>query len=303
LDDKIIERLSKCPLCKSGRFLNTQEVIDHAVSKEIFIVCRCSNCGIQFTNPRPKAGQIGRYYDFPEYYSHDDSSKSITQFLYQSIRNLAIRRKISLINSLVKKKGKLLDYGCGTGEFLNQAKINGWSVTGFEPNEKARYLASKKVSNRILADLNELDSNHSFDVITLFHVLEHVHKLRKTVNTLLKSLKSTGYIIIAVPNPDSFDARKYGNTWAGWDIPRHLYHFDSKAMRSFQEIFELDLVELKKMPFDSYYVSLLSESYKNPKAPKLLNYWKATWSGFQSNQSAKGQAGNYSSNIYIFKKK
>ncbi len=303
LDDKTTERLSKCPLCKSGLFLNALEVKDHAVSKETFIVCKCTNCKIQFTNPRPKADRISKYYDFPEYYSHDDSGKNLTQLLYQTIRKIAIKRKVALINTLVQKKGDLLDYGCGTGEFLNRAKIEGWNVSGFEPNEKARKLASIKISEKIHSELDNFDSSQSFDVITLFHVLEHIHKLRKTVKILLRSLKSDGYLLIAIPNPESLDAQKYGDKWAGWDVPRHLYHFNSEAMESFEEAFELELVDLKKMSFDSYYVSLLSEAYKNPKASKLFNYWNAVWSGFKSNKAAKGKAGNYSSNIYLFKKK
>lgn len=303
MDDKTIERLTKCPLCKSGLFLNSLTVKDHAVSKEHFIICKCTNCHIQFTNPRPKSDSIGKYYDFPEYYSHDDSAKNLTQFIYQTVRNIAVKRKVALINSLVLKKGKLLDYGCGTGEFLNQAKIDGWNISGYEPNEKARVLATQKLSKKIFSKLDDLDSNTEFDVITLFHVIEHVHKLRKTVKKLLKSLKPDGYMLIAIPNPESFDAIKYGETWAGWDVPRHLYHINNEAMTSFANVFELELVDMKKMPFDSYYVSLLSETYQNPKDSNLKRLWKALWSGLKSNRSTKGKAGDYSSNIYLFKKK
>ncbi len=303
MDDKTTERLAKCPLCKSGLFLNALEVTDHAVSKEVFIICKCTNCEVLFTSPRPKASSIGRYYDFPEYYSHDDSRKSFTQVIYQYVRGLAIGKKVKMIDSLVKKKGNLLDYGCGTGEFLWHAKQNGWNVSGVEPNEKARVLASKKMENNIVASLDDLHEAHSYDVITLFHVLEHVHKLRKTVKKLITSLKSNGYIIIAIPNPESYDAKKYGDKWAAWDVPRHLYHFNSKSMKSFQEIFGLKLVEQIKMPFDSYYVSLLSESYLNPNASSLKKYWKAFFSGLKSNNAAKGKPGNYSSTIYLFKKK
>ena len=303
MDDKSIERLTKCPLCKSGLFLNTLEVKDHAVTKETFIICKCTNCDIQFTNPRPKPENISRYYDFPEYYSHDDSAKSLTQFIYQIVRKIATGKKVALINSLTKKKGKLLDYGCGTGEFINDSKTNGWTVFGIEPNDKARALAISKTNKKVFSKLDDLPNDQSFDVITLFHVLEHLHKLRKTLKSLIKPLKPNGYLIIAIPNPESYDAKKYGEDWAGWDVPRHLYHFNSKAMESFQEIFDLELVELKKMPFDSYYVSLLSESYKDPQASNLKKYWKAMLSGLRSNNSTKGKAGKYSSNIYIFKKK
>jgi 2-polyprenyl-3-methyl-5-hydroxy-6-metoxy-1,4-benzoquinol methylase len=303
LDDNKIERLTKCPLCKSGLFLNALKIKDHAVSDETFIICKCTSCDIRFTNPRPSAASIDRYYDFPEYYSHNDSVKSLRQLVYQTVRKIAIRKKITLINSLVSEKKTLLDYGCGTGEFIHKAKINGWDISGIEPNSKARKLATAKVGENIFLNLDHLPRKQLFNVITLFHVLEHVHQLRKTVKRLIKHLKSNGYLIIAIPNPESFDANKYGEDWAGWDVPRHLYHFNNKAMRAFEEVFDLELVEIKKMPFDSYYVSLLSETYRKPGAIGIKKYWNAVVSGLLSNKSAKGKSGEYSSNIYIFKKK
>lgn len=303
MDDKAIERLTKCPLCKSGLFLNKLELKDYAVSKEEFIICKCTKCKTLFTNPRPTFTHIGKYYDFPEYLSHNDSSSNLTALLYQTIRKIAVKKKVALIQNIVQNKGRLLDYGCGTGDFLNQAQVEGWEVVGCEPNEKARTIATSKISQKVFASLNDLEANQQFDVITLFHVLEHIHNLRRTVKKLIKSLKSNGYIIIAIPNHESFDAKIYGNQWAGWDVPRHLYHFNLEAMKFFQEVFDLELVDIKKMPFDSYYVSLLSESYQNPERFKLLNYWNALWSGLKSNHSAKGKTANYSSNIYIYKRK
>ena len=299
----MIERLVKCPLCKSGLFLNAIEVKDHAVSKENFIICNCTKCSIKFTNPRPKLEHIDRYYDFIEYYSHNDSTKNFTQLIYQTIKKRATKGKVKLINSFVSKKGTLLDYGCGTGEFILRAKENGWNVTGIEPNEKARNIASDKLGAITLASIDSLPKTQQFDVITLFHVLEHVHKLRKTVKRILSHLESNGYIIIAIPNSESYDAKKYKEYWAGWDVPRHLYHFSADSMKSFEKTFDLELVDLKKMPFDSYYVSLLSESYQHPSNSTLLNYWKALKTGLISNKKTKGKAGSYSSNIYIYRKK
>lgn len=299
----MIERLTKCPLCKSGLFLNSTEVIDHAVSKEPFIVCKCTSCDVLFTNPRPAAEQISKYYDFPEYYSHTDSTKSLTQFIYNKVRSIAIKRKIFLLTELKPKKGSLLDFGCGTAELIYQAKQNGWKVTGIEPNPKAKDQASIKLKDQIHPDLDSLEKNDRFDLITMFHVLEHIHELRKTVKKILKHLKSNGYIIIAVPNPVSFDAEIYGKNWAGWDVPRHLYHFTPRSIEKFQEIFDLELVEQKKMPFDSYYVSLLSEGYQAPNRSILSKYWRAIKTGYKSNSIAKSQGSNYSSNLYIFKKK
>jgi SAM-dependent methyltransferase len=303
LEDKKLERLTKCPLCKSGLFLNSQEIKDYAVSQESFIICNCTNCGLKFTNPRPTKETIGPYYDSPAYFSHDDNAKNLTQFLYQKVRNYAISQKVKHLNSLKPLKGKYLDYGCGTAELLSKANEIGWKVTGIEPNDKARNLANSKLGGKIHKSIDELSKESLYDIITLYHVLEHVHSLRKTLKKLINHLKPNGYIIIAVPNPESHDALKYGKTWAGWDVPRHLYHFNHKAIDQFEEIFDLQLINTLPMLFDSYYVSLLSEGYKDPKQSGLKKYWKAILSGKKSNTEAVKKKGNHSSNLFIFKKK
>ena len=295
------ERLLKCPLCKSGNILNHLLIKDHAVSKKEFTLCRCGDCELQFTNPRPKEEEIGPYYDFKEYYSHEDKVQNFTQWLYQKIRKSSITRKVRLINNL-SKSGALLDYGCGTGEFLQEAKRQQWRVSGIEPSEKARAQALAKLPTEVFETINEVSELESYDVVTLFHVLEHIHSLRKTVKKITSHLKSNGYLVVAVPNPESADAKHYGNDWAGYDVPRHLYHFSEKSMILFQAQFGLELVRIEPLTYDSYYVSLLSEGYKNPKAGLISRYFKAIMQGYRSNQKAE-RPGNYSSNIFIFKKK
>ncbi|MEB2783402.1 class I SAM-dependent methyltransferase [Algoriphagus persicinus] len=243
------------------------------------------------------------YYDFPEYFSHDDKAKNLTQFIYQRVRKYTVSQKVKYLNQLKPLKGNYLDYGCGTAELLTKAKKEGWNVTGIEPNENARKLANSKLEEKVYKSINDLPKG-SFDIITLYHVLEHIHSLRKTTKQLLKHLESGGYILIAVPNPESYDAKKYGNSWAGWDVPRHLYHFNHQAIESFGEIFDLQLVNKMPMNFDSYYVSLLSEGYTNPKKTIIQKYWKAIVTGKKSNkEAAKKAKGNHSSNLFVFKKK
>jgi 2-polyprenyl-3-methyl-5-hydroxy-6-metoxy-1,4-benzoquinol methylase len=295
------ERLVKCPLCKSGNVLNHLEVKDHAVSKKAFILCRCADCTLLFTNPRPHAEDIGPYYDFPEYYSHEDKVETFTQWLYQKIRSYSLKKKVTLIDSLVAK-GTLYDYGCGTGQFIQQAAAQGWQVKGIEPNDKAREQAIQKNPNAVFSAITELQELDTADVITLFHVLEHIHRLRKTVNNILTHLKPGGYLIIAVPNHESADAQHYGKDWAGWDVPRHLYHFNTAAMKSFQHEFDLEKVNTLPMVFDAYYVSLLSEKYRRPMAGLLMTYLRACYQGFISNKKA-AKPGDYSSNIFIYRKK
>jgi len=297
----MLERLTKCPLCKSGHFLNHLEITDYAVSKESFVICKCTQCSLLFTNPRPSEQEIGPYYEFPEYFSHKDQSKSLTQSIYNIARKKNIKSKIHLVEKLTKS-GSWLDYGCGTGELLLAAKNRSWKITGVEPNAEARNLANGKLNNRVKESIDEIKDSKKFDVITLFHVLEHIHELRKTLKTLIKHLKSSGYILIAVPNPESWDALKYGKYWAGWDVPRHLYHFNNSSIKSLEDHFSIQLVEEKPMKMDSYYVSLLSEGYQNKTQNTFSKFLNAFTSGFKSNLEAK-KSKSYSSNIYIFKKK
>lgn len=295
------ERLVKCPLCKSGHFLNYHEIRDFAVSKEFFLLNKCADCQLIFTNPRPTKESIAPYYDFPDYYSHQTEAKSITHWIYNQVKKKNLSYKLTLINSLNKDKS-LLDYGCGTGDLIHYAQNKGWKVSGIEPNPKARATANQKTRNKVKEEIEELRESKEFSVITLFHVLEHIHDLRKTVKKILTHLKSEGYLIIAVPNPESWDAKKYGDKWAGWDVPRHLYHFNETAIQQFQLIFNLNLVDKKPLIFDSYYVSLLSEGYKTEKISLVKKYLNAIRSGYQSNKKAKANT-SYSSNIYIFQKK
>lgn len=293
------ERLLKCPLCKSGHFLNFKEITDYSVSKETFIVCKCTKCQLLFTNPRPTESEISPYYDFPDYYSHEDKAKNLTQWIYNQVRTYNLGQKIKMIEEYVQP-GKLLDYGCGTGQLLFEATINFWKVNGVEPNQKAREKANLKLGDKVFSSIDNLKSDQTYDVITLFHVLEHVHELRKTTKSILKYLKSDGYLFIAVPNHESFDAQNYGKYWAGWDVPRHLYHFSEQAMDSFRKEFDLTLREVKPMPFDAFYVSLLSEKHQS-NTSLVKAYFNSFINGIKSNQKAK-KPGQYSSNIYIFSK-
>ncbi|UJP65935.1 class I SAM-dependent methyltransferase [Mongoliitalea daihaiensis] len=294
-----LERLNKCPLCKSGLFLNHREIKDHSVSKESFILCECASCNLVFTNPRPNQESIHTYYQSDAYISHQDKITSITDILYKLVRKYTLRTKINLLNSLKPSQGSLLDIGCGTGYLLEAANKKGWICEGIEPGKDARKLAKKKGLrvNKSLDDLKE----KQFDCISLFHVLEHIHLLRKDTKKILRLLKETGYLIIAVPNRNSLDANKYQANWAAWDVPRHLYHFDQRSFQKFTEEFGLEIIDQKPMIFDSYYVSMLSEKIVGSSPTKTL--WKGLVNGYTSNKWAANNQGDYSSILFILKKK
>ncbi len=271
-------------------FLNCK---DHTVSGETYEVMLNENYEMLVTSPVPV--DIENYYKSEDYISHTDSKKSLLDKSYQLVRNYALKRKLSLINSFNVKEKNVLDIGAGTGDFLNTCKSNGWNVFGVEPSNDARLIAKEK-GVALKSKLEELPIN-KFDVITLWHVLEHVDNLCEYVSKLKELLTDTGRLVIAVPNYKSYDANYYKEYWAAFDVPRHLWHF---SQASIHKIFsEEDMLVEKTLPmkFDAYYVSLLSEKYKTGK----MNPIKAFSVGFASNFKAKASS-EYSSLIYVLKK-
>src|SRR3970282_850893 len=271
-------------------------VKDHSVSKETFDLYNDETLDMLVTYPQPSLENLGKYYESVDYISHTDSKRSLFEKAYHFVKSIALKNKLNLINSLQPNKGWILDIGAGTGDFLSVAKQNGWQTIGVEPSEKAKAIALKKEVS-FVEDTAELE-NHSFDVITMWHVLEHVPNLDNQIKELKRLLKPNGSLIVAVPNFKSFDAKHYGAFWAAYDVPIHFWHFSKNAI---QALFEKEGMQLEKvlpMKFDSFYVSLLSEKYKSGK----MNFVKAFFIGLRSNWKAKRNF-EYSSHIYVLKNK
>jgi len=271
-------------------FLNCK---DFTVSGETYEVMFNENYDMLVTSPVPV--DLENYYKSEDYISHTDSKKSLLDKVYQSVKNYTLRRKLFLINSFKTPSKNILDVGAGTGDFLKICAANNWDTFGVEPSLNARNVAKEK--GVILIDDLFLIENKKFDVITLWHVLEHVEKISEYIIKLKELLSEEGRLIIAVPNHKSYDAKYYKEYWAAFDVPRHLWHF---SQTSIQKIFsEENMVVEKTIPmrFDSYYVSLLSEKYKTGK----MNPLRAFYKGFVSNLKAKTTS-EYSSLIYVLKK-
>lgn len=270
------------------------KVKDFTVSGEEFELLLDENLQLLKTHPQPEASQLGRYYESDDYISHTDNKRSLFEKLYHAVKQKALRDKVKLITSLHPEKGLLLDIGAGTGDFLVQAKNNGWNTIGIEPSQKASDIAvSKGVS--LKNSVSDIE-NHSADVVTMWHVLEHVPDIQQHIKELKRIVKPNGVIIIAVPNFKSYDAIKYGQYWAAYDVPRHLWHFSRTAIEKLFAIEEINLVKVLPMKFDSFYVSLLSEKYKTGK----MSFINGFVSGLRSN--IKGSSTKeYSSHIYVLK--
>ena len=269
-------------------------VTDHLVSGETFTLRHDSDLDMLITEPKPSDSELSKYYESDAYISHTDQKKGILSFLYQMVKSYALGRKVQLANKLNGGTGTLLDIGAGTGDFLVAAKNKGWTVAGVEVNDAARSKASEKGIDlhHVVTEIG----NEKFDVITMWHVLEHIPNLEETIQSLHQLLKGNGTLIIAVPNFRSHDAKYYGKFWAAYDAPRHLWHFSKTAMtKLFATSFHLK--KIKPMYFDAFYVSLLSEKYKNGTSFSL----RAFWVGLVSNLKAI-RTKEYSSLIYCFKK-
>lgn len=269
-------------------------VKDHSVSGEEFELIYNAHYDLLKTHPQPSPENLPKYYESEDYISHTDASSGIFNKTYQFVKKYMLRKKVRLVSKHTNGKS-LLDLGAGTGDFLATAKKQNFTTSGVEPNSAARNLATEKGID-LHASKDVLDKK--FDAITLWHVFEHLADFKKEAKWLAEHLEENGCIVIAVPNYKSYDAKKYKSKWAAYDVPRHLYNFSEKSIRTIFSEVNFALVDVKPMWFDSFYVSILSEKYENSK----FSFVKGIFSGLRSNISALS-TGEASSHIYILKKR
>jgi 2-polyprenyl-3-methyl-5-hydroxy-6-metoxy-1,4-benzoquinol methylase len=289
--------VNSCPICKGTSFNQIGTAKDHTVSHETFTLRKCGACDFLLTSPRPQDEELGKYYLSPDYVSHTAKATTLFDKLYEITREFALQNKLTLVKKFLpctNSARTLLDYGCGTGYFLKKAKENGFNIAGVEPSLIARNSAEKIVGQPIQTDITE--TKGTFDAITLWHVLEHVPDLNELLQQLKSKLSPNGKIFIAVPNYKSPDGQKYNMNWAGYDVPRHLWHFEQKTMINLLRNNGFKLIDTIPMKLDSYYVSMLSEKYLAGKQT-VITFLKGLVSGFSSNMNAQNK--NYSSIIYI----
>lgn len=294
-----MEVLSSCPICRSSDVKNALPVPDYLLTQEVFQVVECSSCGYAFTNPRPDQRHIGRYYQSDDYISHTNSRKGLQDALYQLARKWALGTKYKLVHSY-QREGQVLDIGCGTGEFLSHLMSRGYLVEGVEPDLKAREQAIANHGIAVVPSLEKVANKEYYQVITMWHVLEHVPDARATFKKLFALLAARGILIIAVPDRDSWDNQHYGTRWAAWDVPRHLSHFRRKDIHRLLQEHGFELLATKKMWLDAFYIGILSERYKG--AGTLAALIKGIWYGGLSNlQSALGKRPT-SSSLFVARK-
>jgi 2-polyprenyl-3-methyl-5-hydroxy-6-metoxy-1,4-benzoquinol methylase len=271
-----------CPLCSSEMTEVHFICIDHFITKEQFAIARCNKCGFLFTQDYPDENEIHKYYESDDYISHSDTSHGIVNKLYHFIRQFMLLRKRRIVNKFTGlKRGSLLDIGSGTGHFASVMRKSGWSVKGVEINEKARNSSATQFDLDIIAPelISGLESN-SFDCVTMWHVLEHFHDPFRYISEIIRLIKPGGLCLVALPNSGSFDAKYYRQTWAAYDVPRHLWHFDTVTFSDFAGKSGLKLERKLILPFDVFYISALSEKYRGSRWPFITGLARAAWFSF-----------------------
>ncbi|GAB4409042.1 MAG: methyltransferase domain-containing protein [Bacteroidia bacterium] len=273
---------------------------DHTVSGEQFGIWECDICSLRFTQDVPTEKEIGAYYRAESYISHTNTRKGIVSQLYQFVRRITLRQKRRLVEGIVgNQPGRLLDIGCGTGDFLGEMKRHGWQVQGLEPDAGA----AEQARTRFAISVGEPDDlfslEGSFTVVSMWHVLEHVHRLHAYLDRIGEVLDRAGVFLVAVPNYQSFDADRYTTHWAAYDVPRHLYHFTPHAMRHLLDAHGFEVTAIRAMPFDAFYVSLLSEKYRTGRLRLLAGFW----TGLRSWLQARHRADRASAVLYIVRHK
>lgn len=296
-----MSEIKGCLICAGEQFSPAFNCTDHLVSHREFRIDRCSSCGFLVTDNAPGPDVISSYYDSPEYISHTGSGKSLADVLYSVARKLMLASKSGYIRRLSGLRvGSILDIGAGTGHFVKKMKSFSWQSLGVEINESARNYALSYNGVELLPSLEDLShSNNTFDAVTMWHVLEHLHDPAATLRQISSILKPQGSLVIALPNPASADAEHYKEKWAAFDVPRHLWHFQPENITSLVSMFGFTHVGTRRMPFDSFYISILSEKQNNNRFALLkgLTWGKLSWLRSLLNKEKS------SSLIYAFRKK
>lgn len=256
----------RCPLCNAENLAEFLKANDHLVTSESFTVNKCQSCSFIFTQGIPSADEIGKYYQSQDYVSHSDSRKGLMNKLYHLSRSLMLVKKHHMVKKVAKGK-KLLDIGTGTGYFPGFMKKNGFQVTGVEIDPKAREFAIGEFGISVFSPEDFLNRRipGKFDVITLWHVLEHLDNFDLYIDRMLEQLEPGGSLVIALPNCNAYDARHYKAYWAGYDVPRHLWHFTPFTLKKLADKHGLEIKKMKRLPLDPFYNAMLSEKYRGNK--------------------------------------
>ena len=268
----------KQSLKKDRMFLST---IDYVASNEQFNLFLDNKTNIVWTDVAEDHNH-NIYYKNENYLPHNEK-KGLFAFFYKLSQNIMFSYKLKVLKKILQPSNIILDYGSGDGhfgEFMKKQEIN---VQMYDP------IVNKSKNSQIF--------DNQYDMIMMWHVLEHIPDINKTIIALEKKLKHNGALVVAVPNRDSFDSKAYRKHWAAWDVPRHLYHFNHNSLENLMKEKGFNLISRHPLWLDSYYVSYLSSKYKKSIFPWINSLVIGSLSNILAIFTSK-----YSSSFYIFKR-
>jgi len=256
--------LKKCKICggKSFNFLFKQRDKNLNFSDK-FSLYKCKNCRIIFLNPQPTDKELEKYYPKEKYYSlgkiEKNSFKTKLKLKLYKIyfnKNKNFLKKIlysplkyKVRGAVIQKGKKLLDIGCGSGQFLYEMKQFGMDIYGVEPSDFDEKIAKEKKLNILKSDLIKANyPSNFFDIITINHVLEHTNDPLKTIKEIYRILKKRGTLIIGVPNSNALAYSLFKKNWYQLDVPRHLFNFSDKNLK---ELLQKEGFKIKKIRYNS----------------------------------------------------
>lgn len=299
---KAIDR--PCPISGSREYEVVGHVKDNLISKQQFPLLRNLLSGLLITGEAPPESELGQYYQSEEYISHSDSHKGLINIIYQLARRITLPAKQRIIKKYLPGTPAcqtILDVGCGTGHFAGMLRKKWYNVLTVEQSETARRYAKENFGLVSFTSLTEVDiAPLSVDLITLWHVLEHIDNLPEHFVCFRRLLKSSGILMLALPNHSGFDARYYGEQWAAYDAPRHLWHFTPETIASLARKEGFELIEKKPMRLDAYYISILTEQQRG--RSKACAISKAIWIGTCGLIRSLFKSSEASSLIYFFRR-
>jgi SAM-dependent methyltransferase len=295
----VAQEVPDCIVCGSGQRHPHLRAPNRFNVGEVFPLVQCSQCGFVYLSPRPSQESIGSHYEDEGYHPHQAEAAGVVDRIYRISRDWNLRYKRWMVESH-HRKGALLDFGCGTGEFLAEMRANGWQVTGVEPAAQARAVA-EGLGVRASADLEGCDG--PYDVITLWHVLEHVHEAAGQFRRLCELLTPGGILVMALPNIGSVDSRAYGANWVALDAPRHLFHFRPQDVRRFAVARGLTPAGGGVLPLDTPYNVLLSEQLAGQvvRGTRLFGLFRAIRVALAASIRGAIDRSRSSSPVYVFR--
>lgn len=293
--------LKLCPLCGASGQIPYAQCKDFTISNESFYLLKCPSCNIVYTLDPPSESDTKRYDKLDLKLRLGDSPRGLTGRLYYHIRNLMLIRKAHIVEKQAyRTSGSLLNYGAKTGYFSSRMERRGWEVTSVEKYLEERLFSLEMFHHRMI-DLSEMESLHSetFDVITLWHVFEHSYHPGELLDRFHELLRPGGILIMSCPNINSIDAKYYGPYWAAYDVPRHLWHFEPGSICNLALKHGFTLMHRERLPFDSFYISILSEQHLGHKQAFIRGMMK----GFHSWLLSSSRRDLSSSLVYVFRKR